>query len=485
MKIPVANVPNLAQAGFSQTASGNLLSDVGQAQQRTGGMLLQSAALIKGYQEKKQKLKQDSAVAQLQIEQSKAESDIRTFTLENPDAPEKWAEFQEERYAEVESGMSLEGLGDDGVQQIKSLHAKGFENSRSKWNGAGEIRTIENSNALIKQNADTLLRNGRREEAIAEYGKINVPNSEKIGLIENALTEGLYSDIQISIKSGSIENAEAELEKLTERGKDGNYTTYEDAMGGLGKKQRADLENLARSQIKNRKAAASKHVEKQAEQVMKGEAWERSPDMTEEQDVALTRLSESLTEGLGDTSDEFIALQNDIDTAELDFLGFEKDEDWFSEQWKKINGGEYNEDGDWVESGDQFNRTARNRLIRTMVEAESRNISDNEEDFENLFFSREVSTEEKGVRTTLGEIVKRDLAAMADSPLSTTLKPDDYGRAYQQVLRQIRNDSDNGLITPETYHSYMKETLPQHIQTHMGALKEQSALETLDEAFAF
>lgn len=439
--------------------------------QRVGGAIQQTAGVMDAYQEKKQKLRADAVMAQAQVEQAQAQADVESYALNNPDKPEAWGEYRESRFAEIESKLDMSGLGREHTLAVQNYLQIGNGKSSTMVQTQAEKRRIENDNALIRSSGDMLLRQGKREQAIAEYGKMTMPNDQKIELIDNALTEGLYSDIKQDIQTGTIQDAEEIWEQLRERDKDGNYKNFEYDMGGLRKKQRADLENFAYAQVKNRKLRAASEVLRQQDSIVKGEAWETTEDMTEEQVVALERLSESYTDGLSEMSPEYEELLDDIDTAKMDFLGFEKNPDWFDKTWKKINGGYYNDEGDWIEEGDQFNRTARNQLIRAMLEAEARNIADNEEDVEDKFFSRKLSTEEKLVRTTLGERVTRSLAAMQKDPLMTDLQPESYGRAYQTILRQVRRDADAGRIKPESVRQYIEKDLTALMAEHIKPLE--------------
>ncbi len=472
-KIAIAQVPQLRSASFQQTASTNLLSAEGAAFQRLGGAIFQSSEVIGAYQEKKQKLRADSVMAQAQVEQANAQADVETYAMNHPDQPEAWAEYRETRFGEIEGRLNYEGLDAENITSVQNYLQIGNTRSDTQLRTQAEKRRIENDNAVIRQAGDMLLRQGKRDEAIAEYGKMTMPNADKIELIENALTEGLYSDIKQEISMATIDEAEAIWNDLRERDESGDYVNYEFDMGGLRKKQRADLENYAYAQVQNRRLAAAREVTRQQDAIVKGESWTTTEDMTEGQVVALERLSESYSDGFSENSPEYQSLLDDIDTAKMDFLGFEKDPDWFEDTWRKINGGYYNEEDEWVEEGDQFNRTARNQLIRAMLEAEARNIADSEEDVEGKFFSRILSDSEKLVRTTLGERITRSLAAMQKDPLLTELSPESYGRVYQDILRQVRADADGGRIKPENVRQYIEQDLSALMEEQIQPLDSQ------------
>lgn len=471
--IPTASVPQLSGASFTPTMNPNLLTAPGQAMQTLGGKIQRAGAVVDQWHDKRQKHATDAAVAKAQLAMTEAQTKLETYQYENPDDPEKWEEKRLEYYGNARDNVTLEGIGRDGVEAINMLFDQGNETSRIKTTAQKEKRYIDMKNSDILQYGKNLLRNGKREEALGEFGKLTMPNHEKIPLIERAMSEGRYEEIYGDIDTApDIADVEAIFEQLTARDKDGDYANFNDDIGGLELGQRTKLINIARSAAKKRKQNAHKSVMEAQDAIMEGEAWELADDVNENQRVAIERLSASLTDGFNDLSPEYEELDKEIAKSTEKWFGIERDPKWFDEQWKKINGGYYDDEGDWVEEGVQFNRTARNKLVRAMIDAETRNIADNEEDLEKTLFDRKVSSNEKLVRTALRERVDRALAAMEKDPLTTSLTPSSYSRVYASILDQVRADADSGKMDGDKVRGYIENDLAALMEKHIRPLDE-------------
>jgi len=473
MRIPVAQIPNLAGASFNSTAPANLMAG-GRALQRVGAAVSQTSRVSSAYDKKKEKLSENAAVSSYEIERANADADIRSHQLANPDDTKGWMDMRNKRYEALNASVKMEGMSAEAMASVQQLIERGDAKSKTGINGQMEKRSIDNSNALIRANGDRMLRNGDREGAIKEYGRVQVPNHEKIEMIENALSEGLYNDVQTSIKSGSIEDAEAELERLRERGKGGDYANYEDDMGGLSKKQRSDLENFAYSHAKGRKLKAKNEVMKAQDAIQKGEGWAIPADASEDQAVALEQLASSTSIGSGINSPEYETLSKEISGLGNRTMGMgDTDQGLFEAAWEKVNGGHYDEENKWIETGEPFNREARFALIGDLLESEANEISDNEEDVEGQFYDRTLTNEERIVRESLRSVVEQGLAAVSKDPLMTTLTPESYSRAYRKLLKRVRADADAGRISPDKVNAYLQNDLKQMITEEIQPIENQ------------
>jgi hypothetical protein len=441
---------------------------------------MQSAGVASAYNKKKQKLYENAAVSSYEIGRATADSDLDTFQRENPDDTAKWMEFRNKRYEQLAGSVKMEGMSKAGMASVQQLIERGDANSKISTKGQIERRSIDNSNALIESNAMRMLRNNDVEGAKAEFGRMQVPNHEKIELMEGRLSEGLYSQIDTAMKSGSIEDLDEEFERLNERGKDGNFANYEDEMGGLASKQRKALINLAYSRSKARKNKAKNEVMKAQDAIQKGEGWAIPADASEDQAVALEQLASSTSIGMGIDSDEFDTLAKEISGLGGRTLGMgDTDQGLFEAAWEKVNGGHYDDDNKWIETGKPYNREARFALIGDLLESEANEISDNEEDVEGQFYDRTLTDEERIVRESLRSVVEQGLAAVSKDPLMTTLTPESFSRAYRKLLKRIRADADAGRISPDKVNAYLQNDLKQMITEEIQPIENQRMREQM------
>ena len=486
--IPVSQVPNLKQAAFQQEMPTNLMAAEGQAMQGLGGVVRQSGQVLDQWHDKRQAHASAAAVAKAQLAMTQAESDLGVFMEKNPDSPEKW-ETERSRVmsdARLRVDQELDGaggffgdIGTAGVQSINTMFDKGEEVTRIKLGAQTQKRGIELKNADLLQYGKNLLANGDREGALKSWGSMTMPNEKKVALIESSINDGRYEELLGGIKTApSIEVLE-DLYGRLESKKDGAYLDFNEDIGAMPIEQRMKLLNVARNAIKRRKIKADKSVKDAVTAIGNDEDWSLSEDVTEEQRISVEQYAASTVNGFTADSDEYNDLEKEITGPQRWLDMGDKDQKWFDEQWQKINGGYYNEDGDWVQKGTQFNRKARMGLISAMVEAEADSIADDEEDVEGKFWDRSISPNERLVRTSLKNRIDVALTAIAGRGYTGSVAPEDYGRAYQKIVNQIRHDADAGLLDEGQGQKYLEKNLPALMLEHVKPLDKKRVREKM------
>lgn len=476
--IPISQVPNLKQAEYQREMPVNLMASEGAAMQGLGNAMSRTAGVLDQWHDKRQAHDTAAATAKAQLAMAEAETKLQSFQEANPDSPAKWEEERSRLMGaartSVDASLENEGgffsnISGDGVQQITRLFDMGEEKSRIKLGAQVEKRGIEMKNSDMLQYGKNLLANGDRDGALKVWGGMTMPNEQKIKLIEHSMQAGRYEEVLGQIQTApTLEDAEGIYERLTAK-KDGEYTDFNEDIGAMPYERRVKLQNIARNAVKVRKIKAAKSVQSAVDSILKGEDWELGDDVSEEQRVAVEQYAASTVDGFTEDSDEYVELEKEIIGYRQRFTG-DRDADWFATQWEKINGGSYNSDGDWIEKGTQFNRAARMSLIADMAEAEAESISDNEEDVEGEFWDRNISPNEKLVRTSLKNRVDVALSAMAKKGYAGSVAPEDYGRAYQNVIKQIRIDADAGMMEGEKGKAYLDTELPRLMNEHVKPL---------------
>ena len=132
-----------------------------------------------------------------------------------------------------------------------------------------------------------------------------------------------------------------------------------------------------------------------------------------------------------------------------------------------------------MQKGTQFNRKARMGLISAMVEAEADSIADDEEDVEGKFWDRSISPNERLVRTSLKNRIDVALTAIAGRGYTGSVAPEDYGRAYQKIVNQIREDADAGLLDEGQGQKYLEKNLPALMLEHVKPLDKKRVREKM------
>lgn len=226
-KIAIAQVPQLRNASFQQTASTNLLSAEGAAFQRLGGTISQTAGVIDAYQEKKQKLMADAAMAQAQIEMTQADADVQSYMEKNPDKPESWGEFQQTRFSGIEGKLKLEGLQREHIQSVQNVLAIGGNKSATRTNLQAEKREIETANSYIETQAQYLIDNGQISAAVETINGAVMTQEQRIDWLSRSINQGVYSSVGLHLDSlGTPEELEEFSADILDKDELGFYSKH-------------------------------------------------------------------------------------------------------------------------------------------------------------------------------------------------------------------------------------------------------------------
>lgn len=241
------------------TAPGRAIAQAGQAIQQIGAM---SADLAM----RKQDQINRGALASEETVRMEVAAQIQSFAQNNPDAPEKWGEFEKSAWDSYESSRTTRAKDQKWSPFVQNTDSIRYKQYRAESGIRFKVETdkalIRQSNARLAANAEAKLRGGDYEGFIAAYDEMNLFPDQREAAIRRGLAEGLYKTANNQLDAiREMPLAEAIpayrefVEALKEKGKDGKYTNYEFDRGGMSLGGRVNLESIANARIRETQRA--------------------------------------------------------------------------------------------------------------------------------------------------------------------------------------------------------------------------------------
>mgnify|MGYP001588782505 CR=1 FL=1 len=372
--IPLPRTPDVQSAtGFSQvdpsTGTAPYKALVG-----LGGAIRATGKTADMYADKKQKLLNDAAEAQLDLEFLRANGDIDQHAIKNQHDPDSITKFATERIGKVWDGVDRTKIDEDTYTKLNQKY--GYLSERTNVGVKGKVTGLEvkNANAVQYNLAQSYRRAGMPQEAFDALSKMSVSDAQLHDNMENVFSEGVSSEvgnrIQSAFNSTDIEALEDIKSELEAKGDDGRHSAYEYTVkhngmdipaGGLSIGARKQAIEEIDSKVSRLEVAGIKGQRKAIKSYYKDDIMVLDPNLPVDVRESLedVRVSDAGTAGM--TSGAFTSIQMDIVNEQSTYLSKEgylgMDESDRKELWKSIeNGG--------------FSEAAQMSLVRRMLAVE-------------------------------------------------------------------------------------------------------------------
>jgi len=290
-----------------------------------GGAIAETGKTFHMFAEKRQKLLNDAAESQLDLEMMRANGEIDEYALKNQQDPDSIRTFADERLGRVWDGVDRKKVDGEAYQLLNQKYAHQAERTKIGVNGKVTQMEVQNANAVFFNQAEAMRRAGNPQAAFDALKKMSVSDAELHDKMETIFSEGVSfevgSRIQSAYNSTDIEQLEMLKEELEAKGDDGRYSAYEYtinhngqdvAAGGLSIGARRQSIKEIGSKISRLEVSSIKAQRKAIKTYYKEDIMQLDPNLPIDVRESLEDIRIGDVGKLGMSSGEFMQLQRQI-----------------------------------------------------------------------------------------------------------------------------------------------------------------------------
>ncbi len=296
MNVPVAQIPNAPKGALQSGLNPNLGQEVGQAMQNMGKQVGQIAQTADAFGDKFALNDFKGAEAKMELELSKAITEFDDYTAANPDKPQEFEKFANERFAKVEKTLGSQSLRPEYMESLQRDFALKAGKSKIRAKSIATQQTIRNNNKAMEEVAKIRLDNGDEEAAIESIMGMSIAEGDKIGKIKRMFNESTYSAIGMQIDAmEDPEEIEAFAQTLTEM--DGKtFTNFNKEVQGINDPETG--KPLQFSQLeKGQRAALARLAQQRADRTYGEQARNMNSAMRLAKQGRIDEANEALEQG--------------------------------------------------------------------------------------------------------------------------------------------------------------------------------------------
>jgi hypothetical protein len=473
--IPLPRTPDVKSAtGFSQVDP-----STGTAPNRAlvglGGAIAETGKTFDMFADKRQKLINDQAEAELDLEFMRANGEIDQYAIENQHDPDSITAFSKQRLGLVWDKVTSRNKVDKETD-INLNRKYSYLTERTNIGVKSKVTALEvkNANAVQYNLAQSYRRANQPQAAFDALKKMSVSSDQLYANMTAIFSEGVATEVSSRIRSanidGDIQSLEGIRDELLEKGDDGRYTQYEYTVmdngkeipaGGLSSGARDLAVNEIESKIRMLEVKGIRGQRKAMKEYMKdGSMPPLDPNLPVEVRDKLEDVRATDWGKLGVTSNDFLETQKAINSEIKAYLtdGYvgmsNVDRDSL---WKQIQNGGYTQ-------------SARMQLMTRMLAAEELRAGREEEageGFWGFFTDPDLPSYKQNINEQMVSRYRAE-ADLINEGLGDDGAVDALG-SFMDAMNELETKMEG--LTEEKAGAFMDVEFPKIWETHMGKVE--------------